>query len=60
MRTGLIVIGITSIVMAVLTAWQAVPTKGWVEGILWGLFFGGSIWVIFLAFVLYGRLFRRS
>lgn len=60
MRTGLVVISMLSIAMAVLTAWEAVPQKGWVEGILWGVLFGGSIWVIFLAFVLYGRLFRRS
>jgi len=60
MRTGLIIITIVSVVMAVLTAWQAVPIKGWVEGILWGVLFGGSIWVIFLGFLLYGRLFRKE
>jgi hypothetical protein len=60
MRTGLIIITIISVVMAVLTAWQAVPIKGWVEGILWGVLFGGSIWVIFLGFLLYGRLFRKE
>ena len=60
MRTGLIIITIVSVVMAVLTAWQAVPVKGWVEGILWGVLFGGSIWVIFLGFLLYGRLFRKG
>ncbi len=60
MRTGIIVISIVSLGMAVLTAWQAVPIKGWLEGILWGLLFGGSIWVIFLGFLLYGRLFRKG
>ncbi len=59
MRTGLILITIVSIGMAVLTAFQSVPAKGWLEGILWGLFFGGSIWIIFLVFLLYGRLFRK-
>lgn len=60
MRTGILLISVLSLAMAVLTAWQAVPLKGWLEGILWGVFFGGSIWVIFLVFLLYGRLFRRS
>jgi len=59
MRTGIIVITILSVAMAVLTAWQAVPAIGWLEGILWGLIFGGSIWIIFLGFLLYGRLFRK-
>ena len=59
MRTGLILITIVSVGMAVLTAYQSVPAKGLTEGILWGLIFGGSIWMIFLAFLLYGRLFRK-
>jgi len=29
MRSGLKIIAITSVVMAVLTAWQAIPSKGW-------------------------------
>lgn len=47
MRSGLIVITITSIAMAVLTAWQSIPSKGVTLGIMWGLIFGGLIWVIF-------------
>ncbi|HEX7976277.1 MAG TPA: hypothetical protein VF498_17840 [Anaerolineales bacterium] len=50
MRTGLIAVTITSIGMAVLTAIQAIPSKGVVSGILWGLIFGGLIWVVFLGF----------
>ena len=47
MRNGMIIIAITSIGMAVLTAMQVIPVKGWLEGIVWGLLFGGLIWAIF-------------
>jgi hypothetical protein len=30
------------------------------EGILWGLLFGGSLWVIFLIAILFHRLMRRG
>jgi hypothetical protein len=59
MRTGLIVIAITSIAMTVLTAWQAIPAKGVFQGILWGLFYGGLIWAIFVGFYLFNRFIRR-
>ena len=59
MRRGLIVITITSIVMAVLTAWEVIPVKGWMEGILWGLLFGALIWVIFFGMIFFNRLIRR-
>jgi hypothetical protein len=59
MRTGLIIIAITSIAMTVLTAWQAVPVKGVFQGILTGLLFGGLIWVIFFGFYLFNRFIRR-
>lgn len=59
MRKGLIIIAITSIVMAVLTAWQVVPARGWVEGILWGLLFGALIWAIFFGNILINRFLRR-
>jgi hypothetical protein len=59
MRRGLIVITLTSIGMAVLTAWEVVPVKGWMEGILWGLLFGALIWVIFFGMIFFNRLIRR-
>jgi hypothetical protein len=59
MRRGLIVIAITSILMAVLTAWQVIPSKGWVEGILWGLLFGALIWGVFFGNILINRFLRR-
>lgn len=59
MRKGLIIIAITSVVMAVLTAWQVIPLKGWLEGILWGLLFGVLIWAIFFGNILINRFLRK-
>jgi hypothetical protein len=59
MRKGMIIIAITSVVMAVLTAWQAVPARGWLEGILWGLLFGALIWAIFFGNILINKFLRR-
>jgi len=59
MRRGLIIITITSIAMAVLTAWEVIPIKGWMEGILWGLLFGALIWVIFFGMIFFNRFIRR-
>lgn len=60
LRTGMIVIGLLSIFMTVLTAWEAVPQRGLVEGILIGLLFGGLIWVIFFGFLVFNRWIRRQ
>lgn len=60
MRKGLIVIAITSIGMAILTAWQAIPSKGWLEGILWGLLFGALIWAVFFGNIFINKLLRRK
>ena len=59
MRKGLIIMAITSVAMAVLTAWQVIPSRGWVEGILWGLLFGAFIWVIFFGNILINRLLHK-
>jgi hypothetical protein len=59
MRSGLKIMIVTSIAMAVLTAWQVIPSKGWLEGILWGLLFGALIWAIFFGNILITRLLRR-
>ena len=59
MRKGLIVIAITSIGMAVLTAWQVIPARGWLEGILWGLLFGALIWAVFFGNIFINKLLRK-
>ncbi|HEY3312223.1 MAG TPA: hypothetical protein VGK00_11345 [Anaerolineales bacterium] len=60
LRRGTIVIAITSVLMAVLTAWQVIPSKGWLEGIFWGLIFGVLIWIIFFGNILVNRFLRRQ
>jgi hypothetical protein len=59
MRNGLKIMTITSLAMAGLTAWQVVPSKGWLEGILWGLLFGALVWAIFFGNILITRFLRR-
>jgi hypothetical protein len=59
MRTGVGLITVISIGMAVLTAWEAIPQKGWVEGILWGLLFGVLIWAVFFGMLAFNRFIRR-
>ena len=59
MRSGMKIITITSIAMAVLTAWQVIPSQGWFEGILWGLLFGALVWAVFLGNILITRFLRR-
>jgi hypothetical protein len=59
MRSGAIIITFTSIGMAVLTAIQVIPVKGWVEGVLWGLLFGALIWIIFFGLIFVNRFLKR-
>jgi uncharacterized membrane protein len=59
MRSGVIIIAITSIGLTVLTAIQAVPALGWVEGLFWSILFGAMIWVIFFGMNFINRFFRR-
>lgn len=59
MRSGVKIMAITSVAMVVLTAWQTIPSKGWLEGILWGLLFGALIWAVFFGNILINRLLRR-
>jgi sterol desaturase/sphingolipid hydroxylase (fatty acid hydroxylase superfamily) len=60
MRTALILMAIVSLGMAVLTAYNTIPSVGVWEGILWGLAFGGSLWLIFLVALLFHRFMRRG
>jgi hypothetical protein len=59
MRSGTMIITFTSVGMAVLTASQVIPVKGWLEGILWGLLFGGMIWAIFFGMMFINRFLKR-
>jgi uncharacterized membrane protein len=59
MRSGIIIIAITSLGMTVLTAFQAVPILGWVEGLLWSVLFGALVWIVFLGMNFINRFLRR-
>jgi len=59
MRRAIIIIAFTSVAMAVLIASQVIPSKGWLEGILWGLLFGILIWAIFFGNILINRFLRK-
>ena len=59
MKSGLKIMVVTSVAMAVLTAWQVIPSKGWLEGILWGLLFGALVWAVFFGNLLITRFLRR-
>jgi hypothetical protein len=59
LTSGMKIIAFTSIGLAVLTAWQVIPSKGWLEGVLWGLVFGGLIWLIFFGNILLNRFLRK-
>ncbi len=58
-KTGLIVVGVVSILLAVWTIITSNPELPLIERILWGVVFGGSIWLVFLFFLLINRLLRR-
>ncbi len=59
MRNGSIIIVFTSIGMAVLTALQVAPIKGWLEATFWGVLFGGLIWLIFFGMIYIQRFLKR-
>jgi hypothetical protein len=59
MRSGLVAIAITSVALAVFMAWQVIPSRGWVEGILWGLLFGALVWAIFFGNILINKWLRK-
>jgi hypothetical protein len=59
MRSGLIVMGVVSIGLAIWTAYQVSGDRPLMESILWGAVFGGSLWLVFFGFMLFNRWLRR-
>lgn len=59
MRSGIITMTITSLALAALIAWQVTPSRGWLEGILWGLLFGALIWGVFFGNILLNKFLRK-
>ena len=58
-RTGMAIIAICSIVMAIFTAWQLIPAIGWLEGSLYGLLYGAMIWIVFFVMMAFYRFTQR-
>ena len=58
-RTALIILAIISATIALLTAWQMIPSKGWVGGILWGLLYGALVWAMFFGNILIKGFLRK-
>lgn len=59
MRSGMITMAITSVALAVFIAWQVIPSRGWLEGILWGLLFAALIWGIFFGNILINKVLKK-
>jgi hypothetical protein len=58
-RTALMILAIISAAIAILTAWQLIPSKGWLEGILWGLLYGALVWAMFFGNILIKGFLRK-
>lgn len=57
-RTGLIVISMISIALALFMIWQLQPVLGLGEALLWGLGFGVAIWGVFALALAFNRWVR--
>lgn len=58
-RTGLIVMTILSLALAVYTGWQLIPSQGVVKAVLWGLGAGVAIWAVFFFMLFFNRSLRK-
>lgn len=57
-QLGIIIITIISLAMGIYTGTQTVPALGWLEGLLWAVGYGGSIWLVFMIALLFNRYVR--
>lgn len=57
-NTGIKAMTIVSIALALWVGWQIIATEDDIgKGILWGLIFGGSIWLVFFGMNFFHSLF---
>ena len=57
-KTGLVAMTIVSIALAIWVGWQVVAAEQNIgKGVLWGLIFGGSTWLVFFGMNYFHRLF---
>ncbi len=60
MRSGLTIVILLSIAMAILTANTTIPALGWLEGSLWAIGFGAGVWLVIVLYFLFTRWARRK
>ncbi|MCB9135008.1 MAG: hypothetical protein H6636_06255 [Anaerolineales bacterium] len=58
-RTGLVAVAVVSIFLAVMVTFQATKVSGFGESLLYGLGFGGSIWLIFGLVFFVNKILRK-
>ncbi|MFO7623904.1 MAG: hypothetical protein R6V73_06095 [Anaerolineales bacterium] len=58
MRTGIRLITVISVGLGLFTSFN-LRAMGWGESLLWGLVFGGSIWLVFFLILWVNRLLKQ-
>lgn len=59
MKSATLVLTAVSILLAVIVAYQIIRGSGdWDQGILWGVIFGGSVWLVFVGMNWFHSIFR--
>lgn len=59
MKSAVKILAVVSIVLAVIVAYQIIRGSGdWGQGILWGLIFGSSVWIVFFGMNFFHSLFN--
>ena len=56
-KIGFWIMTIVSVTLAVWVGWQVAVVDTLLNGILWGLGFGGSLWLVFFGMNFFHRLF---
>jgi predicted cobalt transporter CbtA len=58
---GLQVIGFAGLLLGVLVAYQIIRGSGdWGQGILWGLIFGGSVFIVYFGMNAFHKLMNKN
>lgn len=58
-NSGLLIIAVTSISLGGWVAYQIIREGNLLEGILWGVAFAGTVWLVFFGMNWFHRLFRK-
>jgi hypothetical protein len=60
LRSGMLAVTAVSISLALWVGWNLIPSEGYLNAALWGLGFGGSVWLIFFGAMYLTKFFRRK